>query len=291
MNGRSLFAVGSFPFVLLTLTLAAMAHTAAAQSEYRSAKDAYNAGAKLHAMRRFAECQAPFEAALQLSQDNTFKVRVYRALMSSYRQLPEIDKMLEATDFIFEHGTSAVEKSLVARSLTSFVHERGKTAAAVKTYEAQLEKNPKSKPALYALTEIYRRAEPNSTRRTELLEVLKEVQKQDEAKLAANFEALAIQEPQLASVHWKDAAAAWIRADDRKKALAAAQNAEAAGPDNRNDLLTHFWHKGMGDIYMDLDQPKQAVPHLELAIKKTTIAGYIKACEEQLTKARAASMK
>lgn len=291
MNGKSLVTVGPSPFVFLALTLAAMAHTAAAQPDYQTAQDAFNAGAKLHAMRRFAECQAPFEAALRLSKDNVFKVRVYRALMSSYRQLPEIDKMLEATDFIFEHGTSAVEKSLIARSLTAFVHERGKTAAAVKTYESQLEKNPKSKPALYALTEIYRRAEPNPTRRTELLKVLEEVQKQDEAKLAAHFETLAIQEPQLASVHWKDAAAAWVRADDPKKAIAAAQNAEAAGPDNRNDLLAHFWHKGMGDTYMDLNQPKQAIPHLEQAIKKTTIAGYIKACEEQLAKALAASMK
>jgi hypothetical protein len=32
-----------------------------------------------------------------------------------------------------------------------------------------------------------------------------------------------------------------------------------------------------------------AIPHFESAIKKTNIAGTIKACQEQLTKARAAA--
>jgi tetratricopeptide (TPR) repeat protein len=274
----------------LTIVGLAMADHSAQAQPYRTAQEAFNAGARLHNARKYAECQEPFEAALDLSQDDQFKVKVYRALMSSYRQLPEMDKMLEATDFIFEHGESSVEKSLVASSLASFVHERGKTAEAVKIYEEKLKKTPKSKPSLYSLTEIYRRAEPNPNRRAELLKTLDEVQKEDEAKLAAKFEGLAKAEPQLAAVHWKDAAAAWIRADDKPKALAALKNAEANGPDARNDLMAHFWHKGMADIYLDLDQPKEAIPHYETAIKKTTIAGYIKTCEEQLAKARAATM-
>lgn len=263
---------------------------AAAQTTYRNAQEAYAAGAKLHNARKFAECREPLEAALKLSDNDLFKVRVYRGLLQSYRQLPEIDEFLEAADFIFEHGESAVENSRIARSVASFVRERGKTADAVKIYEAKLKNDPRDKPALYALTEIYRQVDPNPARRTELLKVLGEVQKQDEAKLAAKFEQLAADQPQLAGVHWKDAAAAWLRADDKKQALAAAQNAEAAGPDNRNDQLAHFWHKAMGDVYLGLDQPKKAIPHLETAIQKTTIAGYIKTCEEQLAKARAAAM-
>lgn len=50
-----------------------------------------------------------------VTDDNAFKVRGYRSLMVSYRQLPDIDKMLEATDFIFEHSESAPEESLIAR--------------------------------------------------------------------------------------------------------------------------------------------------------------------------------
>ena len=94
---------------------------------------------------------------MRLSDDMPFKVRVSRALMQSYRQLPEIDKMLEATDFILEHGESATEKSLIARALTSFVHQRGKTDEAVKIYEAKLKQDAQNKPALYALAEIYHR--------------------------------------------------------------------------------------------------------------------------------------
>jgi tetratricopeptide (TPR) repeat protein len=262
---------------------------AAAQTSYRNAQEAYAAGAKLHNARRFAESRAPFEEALKLSDDDAFKVRVYRALMQSYRQLPEIDEMLKATDFIFEHGESTAEKTLIAGSLASFVHERGKTAEAVKIYEAKLTKDPRNKPALYALTEIYRRAEPKPDRRAELLKVLSDVQKQDESNLAAKYEKLAADQPQLAGVHWKDAAAAWLKAEDKQKALAAAQKAEAAGPDDRNDQLSHFWHKGMGDVYLSLNEPKKAIPHLEMAIQKTTIAGYKKASEEQLAKARRAA--
>ncbi len=241
-------------------------------------------------MRKYAEARTPFEAALAMSEDNLFKARVYKGLMESYRQLTEIDKMLEATDFIFEHNESTIENGLIARSLASFVHQRGKTADVVKTYEAKLKTTPQSKPALYALTEIYRQVDKNPTRREELLTVLGEVQKQDEAKIAAKFEKRAADEPQLAGVHWKDAAAAWLRADDKPKAQAAVQNAKAAGPDNRNDQLAHFWHKGMGDIYLALDQPKEAIPHFETAIEKTKIAGYIKTCQEQLAKAKAAAM-
>jgi tetratricopeptide (TPR) repeat protein len=264
--------------------------SAPAQPPYKTAQEAFNAGAKLHSARKYAECQEPFESALDLSQDNLFKVKVYRALMSSYRQLPEIDKMLEATDFIFEHGESTLDKTSVASSLAVFVRERGKIAEAVKIYEDQLKKTPRSKPALYFLTEIYQRAEPNPNRRAELLKVLSDVQKLDEAKLAEKFEGLARDQPANAAAHWKDAAAAWLRADKKPKATVAVKNAEAAGPDTRNDLLAHFWHKGMADIYLELEQPKQAIPHYENAIKKTTIAGYIKTCEEQLAKAKAMAM-
>lgn len=284
------FRVRSLKTGFLICLFFAACSSVAAQTPYRNAQDAFSAGARLYNARKYAESRAPFEAALALSEDNVFKVRVYRALMESYRQLTEIDKMLEATDFIFEHGESTVENSLTARSLASFVHQRGKTADVVKTYEAKLKATPRSKPALYALTEIYRQADKNPTRREELLKVLAEVQREDEAKLATKFEKLAADQPQLAGVHWKDAAAAWVRADDKEKALAAVQNASSAGPDNRNDQLAHHWHKGMGDIYLALEKPKEAIPHFETAIEKTKIAGYIKTCQEQLAKAKAAAM-
>ncbi len=257
------------------------------QVEYSSAREAYSDGARLHNMRKYAECREPFEAALKLSDDMQFKVRTYRALMQSYRQLPEIDKMLEATEFIFQHGESTVEKSLIARDLTSFAHQRGKTQEVVDLYESKLKKNPEDRPALYTLTRIYDRAQPNRARRAELQEVLKQVQRKDESVLAGKFEKLAAEQPNVATRHWKDAAAAWLRAEEKEKALAAVNQAEATGPETANDLLAHQWHKAMGDIYLGLDKPAQAIPHYETAIKKTNIAGYIKDCQEKLAKARA----
>jgi tetratricopeptide (TPR) repeat protein len=225
---------------------------------------------------------------LRLSDDTQFKVRVYRTLLQSYRQLPEIEEMLEATEFIFEHGESAVAKSLIARDLTSFAHQRGKSQEVVENYENRL-KIPEDRPALYTLTRIYERAQPNPTRRAELQEVLKKVQQQDERKLAGMFEQLTAEQPNVATRHWKDAAAAWLRAEEKQRARDAVRRAEATGPETANDLLAQQWHKGMGDIYLDLDEPKKAIPHYESAIEKTNIAGYIKDCQEKLAKARKAA--
>lgn len=259
-----------------------------AHAQYNSAQEARSAGAKLYNARKYAEARAPLEAAIALADDAAFKVGVYRALLQSYRQLPEIDHFLQAADFICQHSESAAERLLTARSLASFVHERGKTADAVKIYEAQLAANPQSKPALCALSAIYLRAEPNPTRRAELLVTLAEVQRQEDALLAEKLEKSAAQQPALAAPHFKDAAAAWQRAGNVEKARAALASAEANGPDARTELLAHFWHKGMADTYLALNQPKQAIPHYEQAITKTSIAGYIQECQQQLAKARQA---
>ncbi len=282
----------SVPFQALTiaaLLVANLWNPAETLAQYRTAQEAYSAGAKLYNARQFAEARAPFEAAIELSDDPKLQVKSYRALMQSYRQLPEIDQMLKAVDFIFEHGESSTEKSLTARALTAFVHERGKTAEAIKIYEAKLNENPRSKPALYALEEIYRRAEPNPTRRGELTTRLAEVQRQDEAALAEKFEKLATDQPNLAAAHYKDAAVAWQRASNSPKALEALANAENSGPEARNDLLAYFWHKSMADTYLALQEPKRAIGHYEQAIKKTSIDGYLKDCQEQLVKARQAA--
>lgn len=276
-------------FVTASVAVACSFSTQAHAQQYNSAEDAFSAGAKLHNARRYAEAQAPLEAAIELSDDPLFKVKVYRALVQSYRQLPDIDHMLKATDYILENGESSVEKSLMARNLVGFVYQRGKVPDTVKIYEDQLKKDPNSKPALYTLVEMYQRASPNPKRQAELFTVLTEVQRKDEAALAEKLEKQATDDPRTAAASYKDAALAWIRAADQQKAAAALAAAETAGPDSRNDLLAHFWHKGMADAYMGLNQPKEAIPHFEKAIQKTNIAGYIKACQEQLAKAREAA--
>jgi tetratricopeptide (TPR) repeat protein len=289
IHKSNLWVGGVFAGCAVIVAACLVATPAWGQMEYGSAREAYSAGAKLYNMRKYAECREPFEAALRLSDDTQFKVRVYRTLIQSYRQLPEIEKMLEATDFIFEHGESAVAKSLIARDLTSFAHQRGKIQEVVEIHENKLKKNPEDRPALYTLSRIYDRAQPNPKRRAELQDVLKKVQQKDDRKLARQIERLAAEQPNVATRHWKDAAAAWLRAEEKQKARDAARQAEATGPETANDLLAHQWHKGMGDIYLGLDEPKKAIPHYESAIEKTNIAGYIKGCQEKLVKARKAA--
>mgnify|MGYP002623766431 FL=1 len=284
---RSFIAVMVLAVVMLMLQT--VPSFCLAQTKYNSADEAWRDGARLYNARRYAEARAPLEAAFELSDDTKFKVRVSRALMEPYRQLPDIGSMLETVDYIFEHGDSAVEKSLVARSLSSFARERGKDAEVVQIYESRLKQDPRSRPALYILSDIYKRVQPNPKRQAEVAAVLKDVERGDEAQLAKSLETRAGEQPEQAATHWKDAAAAWLRAEERDKSLAALAMAEKVGPELRNDLLAHFWHRGMADTYLALERAKEAIPHYERAIEKTTIEGYLKACREQLEKARAAA--
>ena len=58
--------------------------------------------------------------------------------------------------------------------------------------------------------------------------------------------------------------------------------AEAAPPEARNDQLTHFFERNLGDTFLALGQPKKAVPHYEIAIQKTKIEGYVKDTQASL---------
>ena len=105
------------------------------------------------------------------------------------------------------------------------------------------------------------------------------------------FEKIAPLDANLAAWHWKEASQAWINAKDKARALSAAKSAVAAGPEKRGDLLLHFWHRALGQVFLETGEPTLAIEHLEAAIKTTTIEGYIKECHGELAAAKEAAAK
>lgn len=281
-------------------------------SKYTNADEAYSIGAVLYNARNFAGSQEPFEAALRLAPDDKYRVKVYRALLGAYRQLPEIDKFVDAVDFIITKSDSAAERSLARTDLLSFVHQRGKTNDLAKRYEAVLAKDDKNVTALYILSELYADLKLDAKRSAELLERLAKLTAAEgeplnvsaSAKLAqqyvkqgkykegaALFEKIAPLDSGLAAWHWKEAAQAWIKAKDKPKALAAAKASVAAGPEKRGELLLHFWHRALGQVFVEVGEPGMAIEHFEAAIANTKIEGYIKDCQGELASAKAAAEK
>lgn len=274
--------------------------------KYTNADEAYAIGAALYNARNFAASQDPFEAALKMAPDDKYKIKVYRALLGAYRQLPEIDKFVEAIDFIITKSQSSAERSLARADLLSFVHQRGKTNELAKRYEAVLDKDDKNVTALFILSELYADLKLNPKRSAELLERLAKVSadqgetlnvaasaklaqqyvKQSKFKEGAElFEKIAPLDANLAAWHWKEAAQAWIKAKDKPKALAAAKSSVAAGPEKRGDLLLHFWHRALGQVFVEVGEPGMAIEHFEAAIKSTTIEGYVKDTKAELINA------
>ncbi|MEQ9409444.1 MAG: hypothetical protein RIK87_17030 [Fuerstiella sp.] len=99
------------------------------------------------------------------------------------------------------------------------------------------------------------------------------------------YEQIAELDPSTQAWNLKEAAAAWLKIDDRENALRLALAADQASPEARNDQLAHFFHRNLGDTYMALDQPAKAVPHYEIAVEKTTIEGYVRDTKASLQEA------
>jgi tetratricopeptide (TPR) repeat protein len=104
-------------------------------------------------------------------------------------------------------------------------------------------------------------------------------------KAAELYEEIAPLDPTTHAWNLKDAAAMRLKLGDRKGALRLALAAEKAPPEARNDQLTHFFERSLGDTFLALDEPKKAIPHYEIAIQKTKIEGYIKDTKASLQEA------
>ncbi len=241
-----LFRACASYFAAAVLVVCGVAGVISAQESYRTFDEAMNAGARLVRNQQYAEAQAPLEAALKLAADDKDRLKAYRALVPSYRQLAEIDKMLEAQEFVIRHTDGKAGRSLPAGDLASFLHQRGKTDVAIARYEAALKTDADDIAAITVLAAIYTRTKRDAERGGEFTKRLEAANKQLATKYAEQLEKDAETAPRTAAAIFKDAAAAWIEADDKARALAAAKKSLASLPEDRGELLVYFWRRGLG---------------------------------------------
>lgn len=279
---------------------------AAEPAKYQSAQEAFGVGAAFYNSRNLAAAIEPLEAAFALAKDEDMKVQVSRALMDCYRTQNDSDKMFTAVEYVVTQSRQPAERSIVRTSLMSFIHQRGKADEAVKRYESQLTADPRNRTALYLLGEIYARLKEDPEKGVEILGRLADLDKQEgkpvdarqQAELAEQyvklkkfkegaelFESVTKLDPKMAAWNWKEAATAWISAGDKARALEAAKKSDESSPENRGELLVHFWHRALGDVYLEAGEPKLAIPHYEAAIENTSIEGYAKDCRAKLAEA------
>lgn len=275
--------------------------------KYASAEEAFRVGTAFLAARETSRSQEPLEAALRMARDDDYKLKVYRALVPVYTTVDDWKLKATALEFIIAHAERAPERSLARTELLGFLRQRGKTAEAAKRYEEKLKENPDDVGTLYILCEFYGRLVDDPQRSVVMLERLARIQQAegdglsiaDAADLAAQyvkakkytqgaelFEKTAGRDESLAAWHYKEAAAAWLKGNDKPKALAAAKKSEAAQPERRSDQLEYFWHRNVADVFLDAGDPVSAIPHYEAAVSLTKIDGYRKDSEQKLMEAR-----
>ena len=97
--------------------------------------------------------------------------------------------------------------------------------------------------------------------------------------------------PRTAASILKDAAAAWIEADDKPRALEAAKKSLASLPEIGTSCWSISGGGGLGDVFLAAGEPAQAIPQFEAALAVVKIDGYRKDTEKQLADAKAAAAK
>jgi len=274
--------------------------------KYQNAEEAWRVGIRHYNANDFDASRKPLEAAFELANDDRFRIKVCEALKPSYRILSKPNKMIDACDFIIRHSDSEPKRSLTCRELLSFLYHRGKIDVLIKKYEGVLEKTPEDRTALFVLSETFSRVKRDPKRAAEMMERLRAVDGKDgeaDVRTSANlamqyvrqnryrdaaelYERIAPLDKNLATWHWKEAANAWLKLGDKSSALAAVEKAVESGVENRSQLLTHFWHRHVGEVFLATGEPKRAVGHIEQAIENTAIEGYVRDCERLLASAK-----
>lgn len=275
------------------LLLFVLASLSAVAQEFKSAREARSEANKHLKNKDYAKAQQPLEAALALTPEANYgdRVDIYRALMSSYRLLPEVDKMQEAVEYVQLRGDSAIERRSVGRDFANFIKQRGKADWAVTLYESRLAKDPKDPAALVILTTLYADGTDEKKARGSKLEgELKSLDRERAAKKAEALEKSAeTGDPLAAASGYKDAAKAWLEADDKARAKAAVEKSTKAFPEKRSPILGMFWHEGLGDVLMQLDDCANAALHYEEAVALASSAPLKNPLRTKLIKAKAKS--
>jgi tetratricopeptide (TPR) repeat protein len=305
---------------VLVCVLLGLCASAQEQSDpkYTSAEEAFRVGVAFHHSRNFAASRGPLEAALEMADDNAFRIKVYEALLPAYREIPELEPYQTAAEFIIANSDQSAKRSLTRRAYLSFAYNRGQMNNLINRYEDRLVKDRDDYTAVFILAELYSATRTKPERAIGLLKQLEQmdtarpaeatgrspdqiskkiviekgnlarqyVQAKQYQQAAELYTEIAPLDPSTEAWNLKEAASAWLKLGNHKEALAAAMRAGKAPPEARNDQLTHFFHKGLGDIFVKLSEHAKAIPHYEIAVGKTTIDGYVKATQAALDEAR-----
>lgn len=273
--------------VLILIVAVSVSRPVLAQEEYKSFDDAMRQATRLLDNKEYAASQAPLEAALRLAPDDKERLRVYERLRSAYRLQSEIEKMLEAGEFILRHTDQRAGRSLAARDLADFLHQRGKLDVAIERYEKVLQDDPQDVAALSVLTVVFTNLRRDATRGSGFSKRLEEVDRAIARRVAERNEKDAESAPRTSASYLKDAALAWLEAGDKEKALAAAKKS-AAGPPESRPVLSFYWHDSLGDVFLKTGAPQEAVAQYEAAIAVAFSENHRKGVEKKLDEARAA---
>jgi tetratricopeptide (TPR) repeat protein len=278
--------------------------------DFQTPKEAYEVGLTFLRSKNLAKAQAALEAAAAMKPDAKLNQKILRALLQSYHKEEDYSKHKTTMEAVIRDPTSPAEKYVSRINLFSFLQARKKVEEAVEQYEEMLRKDRNDRTLLYILSGLYAEALRDPARAAAITERLAHATREATGKVDAQtteqlarqyvqagrtkdgaelYETLAGDDANGKSMHLKDAASAWLKAGEPDKAKAAAKRAAAAGPDQRSPLLTHFWHRHLGEVFLATGENRLAVEHLQKAIDNTNIEGYRKDCRELLEKAKKAS--
>ncbi|HIE97760.1 MAG TPA: hypothetical protein EYG03_17770 [Planctomycetes bacterium] len=292
-------------FIAATLTLTAMqSANGQGSGKYKTDKEAFGVGVAFYNSRNFKASRKPFEAALKLTTDDELRLKTNEALLQAYRLIPEFEPFRDAAEYVISNATSNAKRSLTRRSFVGFSYQRGQIDNLIKRYEKRLKKKSDDYLSVYMLSEIYQRVKSNPQRAIVLIKQLEKINKvrnpssdgksdsklsaADAAKIAREKSKLAMQYarskdyrnaakvyqeiaplvPTTQAWNLKEAASALLKLGEKKEALRVALEADKAKPEARNDQLAQFFHRGLGDILLSLDEPAKAVPHFKIALEK-----------------------
>ena len=89
-------------------------------------KQSFAEGIKQAKEKNYEAAIPALEEALRLAPDEKSRIHCYQSLIPAYRTLDDPEKMLGAVEYLIAYGDSETEKSLLRRTMLSFVHQRGK---------------------------------------------------------------------------------------------------------------------------------------------------------------------
>ncbi len=277
---------------------------------FASAQEAYRVGQAFVRSKNMKEGQAALEQALTLKPAAPLKTQVLQALLVPYATLEDVEPMVRTADLLIREAKAPAELLSARRSLLTYLAQKKKAAEVTPRYEMALKNQPADRTALIILSGLYADALKQPQRGGELTDTLLELLRREyrmnvpsgvlsemarqydrcnrHREAAALWEELAAASEHLRPFHYKEAAVAWLKAQDKEKALNLARTAVAGPAEMRTNLLAHFWHRHLGEVFLATGDYRLAIEQLEKAVAKAEVEGYKRECEKKLEEAKKA---